>query len=312
MTLRESAEFWDREVVQPQHSSWLHEWWLREYANTLIGGDIPLWPVDWFQRWLGGRTFGRALTIGCGSGGLERDLVRRNLVKRIDAFDGSVASLAIAAKLAADEGLQSRIRYFAADFNAPALPKGVYDLVLFQESAHHVLRLEKLFHAVLRALKPDGLVYMDEYVGPSRFEWSEAMMEPYRRIYETIDPALRAWPKLDVPVMVADPSEAVRSSEIEPQLAVGFDTVQRRPYGGNLLSILYPALRSLPEDLRNRLIEEEQRWLASGAPAFSLVLVAKPKRGVRRLLAHVRYWLMPKLRRIAREMRKLLPPQKPL
>ena len=305
MTLRESTEFWDREVVQPQHSSWLQEWWLREYANTLIGGDIPLWPMDWFQRWLAGRTFGRALTIGCGTGGLERDLVRRNLVQRIDAFDGSVGSLAIAAKLAKDEGLQSRIQYFAADFNAPALPKGTYDLVLFQESAHHVLRLEKLFHAVLRALKVDGLVYMDEYVGPSRFEWNEAMMEPYRRIYATIDPALRAWPQIDVPVMVADPSEAVRSSDIEPQLAVGFDTVQRRPYGGNLLSIVYPALHSLPEELRNRLIEEEQRWLAAGAPAFSVVLVAKPKRGLRRLIAHARYWLMPKLQRIAREVRKL-------
>lgn len=287
--MRQATEFWDGEAVQPQHSSWLHEWWLREYANTLIGGDIPLWPMDWFQRWLGGRTFRRALTIGCGTGALERDLVRRNLVERIDAFDGSVTSLTIAAKLARDEGLQSRIRYFAADFNDPALPRQVYDLVLFQESAHHVLQLERVFDAVLRALKPDGLVYMDEYVGPSRFEWSEAMMEPYRRIYETIDPALRAWPKIDVPVMVADPSEAVRSSDIEPQLRVGFDVVQRRPYGGNLLSILYPALRSLPEDLRHRLIEEEQRWLAAGAPSFSVVLVARPKRGLRRALARLRY-----------------------
>lgn len=306
MTFRDATEFWDREVVQPQHSSWLHDWWLREYANTLIGGDIPLWPMDWFQRWLGGRTFGRALIIGCGTGGLERDLVRRNLVQRIDALDGSVTSLAIAARTAADEGLQSRIRYFAADFNAPALAKGVYDLVLFQESAHHVLRLEKLFHAVLRALKPEGLVYLDEYVGPSRFEWSEAMMEPYRRIYQTIDPALRAWPRIDVPVMVADPSEAVRSSEIEPQLGVGFDTVQRRPYGGNLVSILYPALRSLPEALRNRLLDEEQRWLAAGAPTFSVVLVARPKRGLRRAAAHLHYWLMPKLKRLGRDAKKLL------
>jgi SAM-dependent methyltransferase len=123
-------------------------------------------------------------------------------VRKIDALDGSITSLAIASKLAIDEGLQSRIRYFAADFNAPAFPDRTYDLVLFQESAHHVLRLEKLFHAVLRALKPDGLVYMDEYVGPSRFEWNDDMMVPYRRIYESIDPELRAVAKLDCPVMV--------------------------------------------------------------------------------------------------------------
>ena len=296
--MREATSFWDREVVQPQHSSWLHEWWLREYANTLIGGDMPLWPMDWFQRWLGGRTFERALTIGCGTGALERDLVRRNLVQRIDAFDGSMTSLAIASKQAIAEGFQSRIRYFAADFNAPAFPKATYDLVLFQESAHHVLRLEKLFHAVLRALKPDGLVYMDEYVGPSRFEWNDALMEPYRRIYDALDPALRAVPKLDCPVMIDDPSEAVRSSEIESLLRVGFDIAARRPYGGNLLSVIYPALRRLPDDLRDELIEEEQRWLAGGAPTFSVIIVARPKRGVRGALGGAAYWLVPKWKRV--------------
>ncbi len=300
--MRDATSFWDREVVQPQHSSWLHEWWLREYANTLIGGDMPLWPMDWFQRWLGGRTFERALTIGCGTGALERDLVRRNLVQRIDAFDGSMTSLAIASVQARYEGMQSRIRYFAADFNAPALPKATYDLVLFQESAHHVLRLEKLFHAVLRALKPDGLVYMDEYVGPSRFEWNDQLMEPIRRVYDELDPSLRAVPFLHPPVMIDDPSEAVRSSEIEPQLAVGFDTVARRPYGGNLLSVIYPALTHLPDDLREQLIAEEQRWLAAGAATFSVVLVARPKRGLQRLMANANYWLVPKLKRVVREI----------
>lgn len=289
--MREATSFWDREVVRKQHCSWLEEWWLREYANTLIGGDMPLWPMDWLERWLGGRTFERALTIGCGTGALERDLVRRNLVRRIDALDGSMASLAIASREASKEGMQSRIRYFAADFNAPAFPKATYDLVLFQQSAHHVLRLEKLFHAVLRALVPDGLVYMDEYVGPSRFEWNDALMEPYRRIYDALDPALRAVPYLECPVMIEDPSEAVRSSEIEPLLAAGFDVVARRPYGGNLLSVIYPALRSLPDDLREQLIAEEQRWLAGGAPTFSVILVARPKRGVRRLLGSARYWI---------------------
>jgi SAM-dependent methyltransferase len=301
--MRDATSFWDREVVRKQHSSWLQEWWLREYANTLIGGDTALWPMDWLERWLRGRTFDRALTIGCGTGALERDLVRRNLVRSIDALDGSIASLAIARKLAADEQMQSRIRYFAADFNAPALPKATYDLVLFQESAHHVLRLEKLFHAVLRALKPDGLVYLDEYVGPSRFEWNDAMIEPYRRIYDALDPAVRTVEKLDCPIMIEDPSEAVRSSEIEPQLGVGFDILERRAYGGNLLSVIYPVLRAMPDELRDQLIAEEQRWLAAGANSFSAILVARPKRGVRRMLANAHYWLVPKLKRIARELR---------
>jgi SAM-dependent methyltransferase len=287
----EATSFWDREIHEPQHSSWLHDWWLREYANEQIGGDIPLWPMDWFQRWLGGRTFERALTIGCGTGGLERDLIRRDLVDRIDAFDGSMASLAVARKTAAEEGLQSRIRYFAADFNLPALPANAYDLILFQQSAHHVLRLERLFCSVLRALKRGGLIYLDEYIGPSRFDWNEAMMEPYRRVYFALDPSLRAWDTLEVPVMVADPSEAVRSSEIEDQLAIGFDVLQRRPYGGNLVSVIYPALRSLPENVRSDLLAEERRWLAAGARPFHAVIVARPRRGLHGVIGQVRYAL---------------------
>lgn len=124
------------------------------------------------------------------------------------------------------------------------------------------------------------------------------MIEPYRRIYDALDPALRAVPRLECPVMIADPSEAVRSSEIEPQLAVGFDIVARRPYGGNLLSVIYPALRALPDALRDQLIEEEQRWLAAGAPSFSAIIVARAKRGVRRALASSNYWLVPKLKRV--------------
>ncbi|HVE71634.1 MAG TPA: class I SAM-dependent methyltransferase [Thermoanaerobaculia bacterium] len=303
--MRDATSFWDREIHEPQHSSWLHDWWLREYANEQIGGDMPLWPMDWFQRWLEGRTFERALTIGCGTGGLERDLVRRNIVASIDALDGSIASLAVAKKLATDEGLQTRIRYYAGDFNAPALPRRTYDLILFQQSAHHVLRLEKLFRVVLHALKPGGLVYLDEYVGPSRFDWTEAMMEPYRRIYFSLDPSLRAWEELGVPVMVADPSEAVRSSDIEKQLAIGFDVAARRPYGGNLVSVLYPALTSLPADVREQLLAEERRWLAAGAGSFHTVLVIRSKRGLRRALGSARYWLVPKLQRIARECARL-------
>jgi hypothetical protein len=62
-------------------------------------------------------------------------------------------------------------------------------------------------------------------------------------------------------------------------------------------------LTSLPDDVRDELIAEEQRWLAAGAATFSVVIVARPRRGVGRLLGGANYWLMPKLKRLARELR---------
>jgi hypothetical protein len=93
--MADAGTFWDREIIEQQYCGWLQEPALRDYANTLIGGERALWPIEWF---------------------------------------------------------------------------------------------------------------------------------PY-------------------PILVDDPSEAIRSSEIVEQLGVGFDVVAFRPYGGTLLSVIYPFLR---------------------------------------------------------------------
>ncbi|HUP48464.1 MAG TPA: hypothetical protein VNA04_06715 [Thermoanaerobaculia bacterium] len=84
-----ARRFWDREVIETRHVSWLEHPLVRDYVNDVIGG----WPMDWFERRLGRRRFERALSIGCGSGALERDVILRGICRRVDAFDGSVTSL---------------------------------------------------------------------------------------------------------------------------------------------------------------------------------------------------------------------------
>lgn len=308
----EARDFWDHEICEQKHVSWMEHPTIREYINASIGGGHPMWPFDWFQGWLSGRRFARALSIGCGGGALERDLVARGLCESIDAFDGSLASLHVARTTADKAGLGSRIRYFAADFNEPALPRGKYDVVFFHQSAHHVAKLEKLFRATLLALKPDGLLYLDEYVGPSRFDWSDGLLAPHRAVYASIPQELRILDTLPYPIQADDPSEAFRSSEIQTQMLVGFDVVARRPYGGTLLSVLYPALRSgLSNAFMSRLIAEERRLLDAGIPSYYVVIVACPKRGLRKLVATANYsvaaLLLPGrrfLRRLASYLRK--------
>lgn len=272
---------------------------VRLYLNSLIGNGEPLWPIELFERFLQGRTFDRALSIGCGSGALERELVRRGLCRSVDAFDGSVVSLREARREADRAGFGDRIRYFAADFNEPFLTKSLYDIVFFHQSAHHVAKLEKLYRAIMRALKPGGLVYFDEYVGPSRFEWDKRreLLDPHRRVFEKLSRSLRAVEQLNPPIQADDPSEAFRSSEIEPQLAIGFDLVGRVPYGGGILSVIMPNVRTEaldPATLR-QLIDEDRK-----APPFYTLILATPKRGLRGAIARARYWLEPKAKRVMR------------
>jgi SAM-dependent methyltransferase len=285
-----ASAFWDEEITRQQHVSWLEDPLVRNYVNAAIGERGPRWPIEWFEDWLGERKFDRALSIGCGAGPLERGLVKRGLCRTVDAFDGSLVSLHLARETAEAEGVGDRIHYFAADFNEPSF-RGRYDVVFFHQSAHHVGSLEKLYGAILGVLKPDGLLYLDEYVGPSRFEWNDDVIAPHRAVYQSLPAALRLQPDVPYPIQADDPSEALRSSEIEPQLRPGFRIVARRPYGGTLLSVLYPLLRRdrLTDAIVERLIDEERAMLARGMPSYYTVTVAQPRRALAKAVASAWY-----------------------
>lgn len=302
-----AGNFWDREVAAPTHTSWMEHPRVRESILRSISGSLEgLWPVDWFMRKIGGRRFSRALSIGCGTGPFERDIIAKNLADRIDAFDGSTNSLRIARELAHAAGMSARIRYFAADFNEPFLPQRTYDIVFIHQALHHVAKLEKLLRAVLLTLKRGGILYLDEYIGPSRSDWNDALIAPQRALFDRLPAAAKRAGVLPLPIQQDDPSEAIRSSEIIEQLRIGFDIREFRGYGGNILSILYPAVdfEHTPIDT---LIEEEQRLLGSGARPFYAVIVATPRRNARKVMASWRYFMEPKLKRIGRELRRSKP-----
>jgi SAM-dependent methyltransferase len=296
----QASRYWDREVVAQEYQSWMTHPRVRWSINSAVAGTPHEWPLDWFASGLNGRTFARGLSIGCGSGGLERDLLTRGIVQEIDAFDGSAESLRIAREEASKAGFADRIHYSLGDFNEPRLPRRAYDVAFAHQSLHHVRKLEKLFRAVLRALKPDGLFYLDEYVGPSREQWNAATFAAHRALFDMIPEAQRRVSVLPLPIEVEDPSEAIRSDEILRELEVGFEMVERRDYGGNLLAPIFPYIE--PTDaLIDSLLTAEQELLSAGQPSFYTIVVARPK--PRAGLASARYFAVPKLKRIARELR---------
>jgi len=291
-----ARQFWENELVTSFHSGWMHFPAVRRHIIEQIGVGYG-WPMDWLLHHLGGRTFERGLSIGCGTGALERDLIERGICRRIDAFDGAVASLAVAREEAKD----LPIRYFAADFNRPALPRNTYDAVFFHQSLHHVARLERLLREVMFALKPDGLLYLDEYVGPSRTWWTEARFARQREQFARLVPEhARLSKELPLPIVYGDPSEAVQSGSIRSQLAVGFDVLAERGYGGNLLSLMCPAVwwEHADADQLQRLIDAEREELAAGADPYYMLILARPKRS--KLLASLRYVVEPKVKRLGR------------
>ena len=288
------SDYWDREVstpVTPPAHSWTAHPAVRHYINRSIGGEDGTWPLDWFQKRYPALVFDRALSVGCGSGALERDLVRRGIARSVEAFDASPVSIEIARETAIKEGLGGAIAYSIADFNAAELARNAYDLVCFHQSLHHVQALEHLLFHVRRALRPGGMLYLDEFVGPSRTYWNDRTIEWYRALYHFFPREVRYFDEFAMPIQEEDPSEAIRSSEILSRLLVGFSIEEFRGYGGNLLAMLFPDLLvdRLSEAQVADLIDAEKALIGAGAPHFHAVIVARPKQGAAALFADLRY-----------------------
>ncbi len=285
-----SSEFWDRHHhISEDGDFWMAHPICREAINRRIAGEVGAYPLDHLYAVAGMPRFEKALSLGCGTGRVERAMARLGIAAQIDAVDGSSVSIGIARQKALDEG-HSTIHYEVADLNQVRLPRGVYDAVVFHQSLHHVSSVEKLLERVLASLKPDGLLLLDEWVGPSRVEWNEQMLAPARSLFAAVPAPWRKWSELRAPIEQDDPSEAVRSSAILPAVRRLFSVRVTRPYGGNLVAVLLPQLERsamTPTDL-DELIS---KWLAiedgnlerDPDASYYMAILAAPRSGAGRV-----------------------------
>ena len=257
----EVLSHWDahHEHISQDPSFWMADPDCRLAINARVTGNPNLWPLDWFQRRHALQPLRRALSLGCGTGSLERAARRLGLCDEIEGVDGSPASLGQARARADREGL-SGITYRAADLNTLRLPRQRHDAVFFHQSLHHVRSVEKLLARVAGNLGPRGLLYLDEWTGPSRNEWTPERVARAEGFFEALPPAWRRQPFFRAPIERSDLSETVRSSAILPAVRRLFDVLDERPYGGQFVSLLLPQLDpgAMPAGARRDLV---RRWL---------------------------------------------------
>lgn len=250
----------------------------REAINRRVTGSPDEWPLDWFARVHAGRPFARGVSWGCGLGAFERAAVRAGLVLEMDAFDISPVSLEAARAEARRDGMDC-IHYAAGDFDDPRLARRRYDIAFFHASLHHVSRLERLFRRLSFALKPRGAIYIDEYVGPSRDRWGEQELALARALFELLPREAKVATEILAPVEEHDPSEAIRSAEIPAFFHHHFETVEWKPYGGQVADLIFPCLSAAwaasaeGERAVKALLEIEEREIARD-PSLSHHVVA--------------------------------------
>jgi SAM-dependent methyltransferase len=271
-----ARQFWDEGAPgEPEDHYWGAQPLVRRAINRRVTGDPNVWPMEWFANRYASPEgpVERGLSIGCGSGLLERDVVAKGICRAVEGIDFSPEAVAQAKRAAAEANLSPAIEYRVADIHALNLPEARYDIVFFHGSLHHVRSVERALAQVRRSLKPGGLLYLDEYMGPSRAEWKDADWSFARSAFDALPAELKNRRELMIPIPMDDPLESIRSSAILPETRRAFRVLEDRPYGGNILWFVFPCLdmRALREDrtgaltrliaLEDHLLERE--WVES-------------------------------------------------
>ena len=117
---------------------------------------------------------------------------------------------------------------------------------------HRRADLEEVLDRLAAMLEPDGLLFVEDFVGPSQFQWTDAQLEAINRLLARLPPELltdlssgdgRAKLTVERPSkakrIAAGFQEAVRSDEILPILDARFERVEVCAYGGAVFHQLF-------------------------------------------------------------------------
>jgi SAM-dependent methyltransferase len=162
---------------------------------------------------------------------------------RIDCLDINRDMLRRGRERAAALGLENKLRFVEGDFNHWRAEPGTYDVVMANQSLHHVMALEHLFDAIRESLANDGIFLMSDMIGRNgHMRWPEALaaMQPF---WEELPPSYRYNQQLqrdektyvDYDCSTHD-FEGVRSQDILPLLCERFGFEFFFPYG----NIVFP------------------------------------------------------------------------
>lgn len=191
-TLDRTAEHWATPWESGLGLHWTDLPAVQRRLNWMVSGDgAEDWLAYTLRRHFAGRLpLARCYSLGCGHGEIERQLARLGAFTACEASDLSTGAIDVAQRTAHAEGFDN-IVYAVADANILALPAQAYDAIWAHASVHHFERLEHVFATVARALKPGGLFILNEYIGPSRFQFPPAQRQAIQACLDLLPPAYR-------------------------------------------------------------------------------------------------------------------------
>ena len=242
--------YWDQftQTAEIGISRWWQNSITQSHINRIVCGQRIPGASAGFHELVraagGGRTFRLAVSIGCGAGAKELALVQAGTVDSFELFELSEQRIKHGRAAAQTAGVQDRMRFHLADAFAADL-QGGFDLVYRNNSLHHMMDVEEALYWSRSQLNKGGIIAMDDFTGPTRFQWPDSALEMATSVRELMPPRLLANPRAPGhllptkvgrpdPALLAegDPSEAADSGRIMESFHRIFPRAKVIPTGG--------------------------------------------------------------------------------
>lgn len=286
-----------------QHESKIKrvDWWesagiLRHYNQRICGQPLE-GVADGAQQALldafPGHIFERAVSVGCGTASKEMQLLERKMVSRFDLFEISSKRITAGQADAERRNLSAQLNFYERDAFKAKVKDNTYDLVYWDNSLHHMFDVEDAIKWSRRVLKPGGVLLMNDFVGPSRFQWTDEMLEAGRKVREMLPKEKLRNPfvpetffpvtpeKYTVEAMIeTDPSEAADSERIIENIRKFFPEAKIIPTGGVIYSLaLGGVIHNLDEekdaDLIRKCLQIDDECIDNGMTHYAFAIAQK-------------------------------------
>lgn len=277
-------------------------WWESEYivrrinrrvcGEALPGLSSGLHRVA-AQRFAGQVPFARGVSIGCGTGSKERDLIRNGLVQHFTLFELSSVAVEQGRAQAEQAGLAQNMTFRVEDGLAVETREGVYDVVYWNNALHHMFDVKAALEWSWRVLRQGGVLLMDDFVGPTRMQWSDRLLEinsavlaalPQQYLRHPMRPdlmiATRAQRTPLSVFMAQDPSECADSGNILPELMRIFPDAWVHKTGGGIYhlalnDVLHNIVAAQDYALLERLLEYDDQCIELGETHYAVAIAVK-------------------------------------
>lgn len=244
-----AAKYWSSvsKAKQPLKNRWWQHKTIIEHINQRVCGESLTGPFSGFhfqlKKLAPQNGFKNAISIGCGNGIKEIGLVTQGIVNHFELFELSEVRIEEGIKLAKEQGVSDKIKFYCADGLESVTPN-IYDLVYWNNSLHHMLDVDQAIKMSKLMLMKGGVFAMDDFIGPSRFQWTDTNLDYAKKVRELLDDRFFIKPDTDKKIssqverpliedmIRIDPTEAADSSNILPALDIHFPDAETMLTGG--------------------------------------------------------------------------------